>query len=416
MALGIAVLLLQGADRGSAEEAGGAAETFWTMRGLLDPLGGPRDQLRARGISIDGSITHFYTGFLSGDGRKIGASGAKADAFLTLDSEKLGLWKGFSVSLHQEWNIGQDSNSTGAGVLTPPNTAMAFPRLGGYDHDTSIVVSQTFSEALSVSAGKINVIERAARTPLVGGGGLETFSNMAVAAPLSGVTPPYLLGAIAAYKTSPAIFTLMIYDPRNAQDPKVLRQPFRDGVTTSLAMTVPVKVSGLQGFYGIRGVYSTKSGFNLQELPALLLPPASRDSLQKNGYWYASLSAQQYLWQDPANPGRGWGFFADLGLSDGNPNAFHWHLIAGLGGASPLQGRPLDRWGIAYFKYGLSDDLKRGLRTYGISIRNEQGIEAFYNLAVTPWLRITANVQWIDTYSADRTSATYAGLRTQVKF
>jgi len=415
-AMSIAAFLCTPLPAAAAEKPAPAAETLWTMRGLLDPIGGPRDQLRARGIGIDGRITHFYSGFLSGDGRKFGASGAKADAFLTLDSEKLGLWKGFSVTLHQEWNIGLDSNSTGAGVLLPPNTAMALPRLGGYDHDTSIVVSQRFTDALSVSAGKFNLLDLAAKTPVAGGGGIDTFSNIAIAAPISGVTPPYLLGAIATYKTNSAIFTLMVYDPRNAQDPEVLRQPFRDGTTASLAMTVPVVIGGLQGFYGIRGVYSTKSGFNLQELPALLLPPASRGVLQKNGYWYGSVSAQQYLWQDPANPGRAWGFFADLGLSDGNPNAFHWHVIAGFGGASPIQGRPLDRWGIAYFKYGLSDDLKRGLRTLGISLRNEQGLEAFYNLAVTPWLRVSATIQWIDTYQTDKASATYAGLRTQVKF
>jgi porin len=371
--------------------------------------------LRGRGLSIEGRITSVYQGALSSSGDKHWRFGGKGDLFVTLDGEKAGLWPGFSINFHQEWNFGRDANTTGAGILLPVNTVTGLPRLGGFEEDTSITLTQRFGTALSVSLGKFNMLDLAARTPLMGGGGSETFLNLGIAAPVSGVTPPYILGAITTLKTDPAIFTVMIYDPRNAQDPDVVKRPFKDGTTFSVAVTIPTKIWNLPGFYGARGVYSSKEGVDLDSLAGLALPSASRDVLQKRGYYYGSLSFQQFLYASPDKPGNGWGIFADLGLSEGNPNAIHWHLVAGVGGTGVFE-RDLDRWGIAYFKYGLSDELKRGLTRLGIPLRDEQGVEAFYNLAVTPWLRVTANLQWIDTSDPSRKDAVFAGLRTQVRF
>ena len=188
---------------------------------------------------------------------------------------------------------------------------MGFPRLGGHEQDTSIIVTQAFSEQLSVSVGKFNMLDAASKTPLMGGGGLDTFMNTALAAPISGVTPPYIVGAIGTLKTEPAIFTLMVYDPRNAQDWDVVENPFEEGTTTSLSITVPTKIGGLSGYYGVRGVYSSLDGFNLANLPQLILPPGeagpAEGALTKDGYWYFSASVQQYLYQDPSNPAVGWG-------------------------------------------------------------------------------------------------------------
>ena len=38
-----------------------------------------------------------------------------------------------------------------------------------------------------------------------------------------------------------------------------------------------------------------------------------------------------------------------------------------------------------------------------------------YNFAVTPWFRVTADVQWIDDFSGSNEGAWFAGFRTQVK-
>jgi porin len=402
-----------------ADERGGneAVNSIFTRPSLLDGPGSPKEALRTRGIVVDFSVTQFYQGLVSGNGNTAWQYGGKGDAVVTLDGGKLGLWRGLYVTMHQEWVWGEDVNNLGDGSLLPVNTAMAFPRLGGYERDTSIVITQAFNEQLSISVGKFNMLDAAAQTPLIGGGGINTFMHIGLAAPVSGVTPPYIVGTSLTFKTEPAIFNVFIYDPRNAQDMNVVQHPFAEGTTTSLSVTIPTNIAGLTGYQGFRGVHSSKEGLDLASVPQLLLPPEARTAVgTKSGYWYFAYSFQQYLFQNPANPQEGWGVFGQVAVSEGNPNPIQSSWFAGLGGTSFIPGRALDRWGVAYFRYNLSDDLLSGLSTLGVNLRDEQGAEAYYNLAVTPWFRLTANVEYIKPFRPDREDAVFVGLRSQVKF
>jgi porin len=387
-----------------------------TRASLLDGAGGPKEALRARGITVDFSLTQFYQGLVSGNGNKEWQHGSKADAVVTFDGAKVGLWRGLYVAVHQQWVWGEDVNNQGDRSLLPVNTAMALPRLGGYERDTSLVITQIFNEQLSISAGKFNMLDAAAKTPLIGGGGIDTFTHFGLAAPVSGVTPPYIVGTSLTFKTEPAIFNVLIYDPRNSQDWDVVQHPFAEGTTISLSVTIPVKIAGLTGYQGLRGVHSSAQGLDLASVPQLALPPGTGGVLgTKSGYWYFAYSFQQYLFQSSTNPQEGWGVFGQVAVSDGNPNPIQSSWYAGLGGTSFIPGRSLDRWGVAYFRYNLSDELLAGLSTIGIDRRDEQGLEAYYNLAVTPWFRLTGNVEYIKPFRPDREDAIFLGLRTQVK-
>jgi porin len=48
--------------------------------------------------------------------------------------------------------------------------------------------------------------------------------------------------------------------------------------------------------------------------------------------------------------------------------------------------------------------------------QSEQGVEAFYNYFITPWLRLTGDLQWVDTGSADLNDAVLAAIRLQTRF
>lgn len=133
----------------------------------------------------------------------------------------------------------------------------------------------------------------------------------------------------------------------------------------------------------------------------------------------------QYLYQDPDNPAVGWGFSADVAISDGNPNPIKWRAIGGLAGQGLLPGREQDRWGIGYFKYGLSNDLVTGLARIGSALEtddptfyigDEQGVEIFYDMALTPWLRLTGDLQWIDPHEVQREDTYVAAVRMQTRF
>jgi porin len=380
---------------------------------LLSFPGSPFDALRQNGIDIGGTATSFYQGHTAGSGDKTWRHGVKGDLKVVFDSTKMGLWAGTVVTFHQEWNWGRDVNKTGAGLLLPVNTAGGLPRLGGDNQNTSINVTQSFGDHVSVSIGKFNMLDLASRTPILGGGGLDAFMHIGLAAPPSGVTPPYLVGGMASIRTPYVTFTGMLYDPRNAQDPEVWEKPFTDGRTYSLSATVPVKLFDLPGFYGARVAYSDQKGTDLDRLPELALPGGAKFKQQKQGYRYFSVSAQQYLYA-PA-PGQGIGVFGDFAISDGNPNPLQWHAVAGVSGTGVFD-RPLDKWGVGYFKFGLSKDLKESLVQLRQRRRDEWGVEAYYNFAVTPWLRLTGNVIWLRPADPTKKNATFAGIRTQVRF
>lgn len=391
-----------------------AEQSFWQQRSIFDVPDGPKQGLMDAGIDLSVSYTAFYQGLVGGEGDKDWEFGGKTDVIGLFNGEKLGLWQGFYVNAHAEFVNGDNVLNVGDGSILPVNTALALPTLGGQDDDLSLFVTQVFSPSVSLSAGKFNMLDAAAKTPLIGGGGLTTFFNTALAAPVSGVTPPYILGGILSYKTEPAIYTLMVYDPRNAQNEDVIRHPFENGVTTSLSVTIPVEISGRRGYQNFRGVYSTLDGTDFRDIPDLILPGGDAELGSVDGYWFASYSFQQYLFQDPDSPEQGWGLFGQFAISDGNPNPFGWSGLIGLGGTSLFEERPNDRFGIAYFYQGFSEDLKQSLDELNVALKDESGIEAYYNVAVTPWLNVTADGQVIWPGDGDET-AFFLGLRAQLK-
>lgn len=386
-----------------------------TRSSLLDWSNGPKEKLHDIGIGFDASLTNFYQGLVSSDnGNKTWKYSGKGDIYLNFDGHKLGLWKGFSIRLHQEYEYGDDVNTQGDGTSFPVNTAVAF--VDGYE--TSLTFSQIFSENIVFTAGKFNMIDAASRTPLLGGGGVDTFMNTALAAPISGVTPPYLLGGSLSILTDAANYSLFIYDPRNADNSDVIENPFDDGVTFSLSTNIPIELYGLKGFQNLRGVYSTQKSIDARDLPQLGLPPDFREETKRRGpHWYFAYSFQQHLFQDEYNANRGWGLFGEWGLSDGNPNPLKYHIILGLGGNSPIEERSLDRWGVAYFRYHASNSFQNAAKEdLGIGIDNEEGFEVYYNFAMTPWLLISADAQIVNPFYADNDESVFTGLRAQIKF
>ena len=384
---------------------------------LFGGPGSPREALTAAGIDVNAWLTQTYQGVIDGDGTHDWQYGGKFTATVNVDGESFGTWPGLGLGVIYEKSYGEDANSQDDGTLLPTNSIMAFPRLGGYDQDLSVNISQRFGENFTLSVGKFNLLHLVAKTPLVGGGGEETFLNAAMAGPITGVVPPYLVGAIANIHTEQVDYTIMVYDPRSAQNWDVVTHPFEDGVSTALSATVPVSIGGLPGYYGIRGIFSTAEGLDLSRIPEIAaLPAQSESSLTREGYWYLNASVQQYLYEDPDQPGKGWGFFAYAAIADGNPNAIQWTAYGGLAGNSPLPGREMDKWGIGYFRYGLSGDLKDGLEALNIEIEDEEGVEAFYNFAVTPWMQVTSDIQWINPFESDKKEAVVGLLRARTLF
>ena len=82
----------------------------------------------------------------------------------------------------------------------------------------------------------------------------------------------------------------------------------------------------------------------------------------------------------------------------------------GISGTSPLSGRTLDTFGVGYYFLGVSDVLKQDVRQ-SAPLRNDQGVELFYNAAITPWIHISPDLQVIDPFEKKADTALVVGLR-----
>jgi porin len=422
------IILAAGAGLALAEDA---KLPVLNQSSLTDTSNGPKEQLRSIGIMPDVWITQFNQGQTEEGDSRTWRYGGKFDAFLKVDAEKLGLWPGFHVNAQYEHYLGQNINRKDF-ALIPVNTALAYVERDGYHSALSLSLTQDFGAALSVSVGKFNMMTLASRTPLIGGGGIDTFMNRAFALPSTGVaytalrgnagdrvvlSAPYLVGGILTIKTKPIGFALMIADPRSAIDPRVIEHPFEKGIAVGGAATLETEIASLRGFHTLRAAYSNARGVDLDDITDLTRPMALGTSLRtKKGFWFTSYAFQQYLMQSEENPGVGWGLFTLATLSDGNPSPVRWSVLAGLGGNNLVPGRENDRWGFGYFHFGLTEPLLSGLAALEVIRRSESGLEAFYNLAITPWLRLSGDLQVITPWNPGESQAAYLALRLQTKF
>lgn len=365
------------------------------------------------GVTVRLGVSNFYQGLAAGSGKQTAQFSGKVDALVAANLTQLGFWEGLTLTSHGEYNFGRTVNNAG-GTLLPVNTAATFPGVGGQSADlSSFYLSQRLGKTSTLSLGKINMLDQAANTPLRGGGGIDTFQNIGLAAPVTGLVPPYIFGAIGSIRTSIANFTLIVFDPvsavRSAPD-----HLFESGVSALGSVTLPVAPFGLIGYQGVKLVGSTKKSVDLRDVPQLIVP---RDRPQvfrsSRTPWFASYSFQQYLIQDEADPRRGWGIFGEVGVSDGNPTPIGRSVYVGLGGSSLFPGRDQDRFGVAYFRYALSDDVQTIFRPLG-RIKAEAGAEAFYNAKITSWLNVGADLQVIGPALPGRQTAIVAGLRTRI--
>ncbi|MEI6154479.1 MAG: carbohydrate porin [Deltaproteobacteria bacterium] len=400
----------------TAAAAPSAPPPGWLERDTLTgDWGGGRTWLKEQGITLKPRITQFYQGMTKGEGDHGYKYGGKADILLNADLGKLCFWKGFSMTVHGEYNFGQSVNGRG-GTIAPVNTALYFPGIEGADRAdlSSVYFGQRFGDSISLLFGKINVIDLASTRPFAGGAGIDSFWNMVFTAPPSGTVPPYLLGALLSVRTEPATFGLWIYDPNDMTNKSGLEHPFGDGITFRGTVEFPVTIAGRSGHQGFIATYSTKDGNDLGSLDELLIPQWPGSVKTKNDRYYFGYTFDQYLYQSKRNPKEGFGLFGQFGISDGNPNRLYWSGHVGVGGVGLIPGRSRDNWGFGYYYATPSPDLKDSFANV-MKIRDEQGLEIFYNFAITPWLILGADLQIIKPSLANETTV-FPGLRTVIMF
>jgi carbohydrate-selective porin OprB len=137
---------------------------FLTSSYLTGDWWGARSSLADNGVNFDIRYTSTYQGLLSGTGDEDFNYGGKVDAFINLDSGKMGLWNGGGLRSHIEYRHG-DAPSNLGGTIFAVNTALYWP-LDSSDKvvATSVYFTQKVGDPLSCSASLI-LLTFSRRTP-----------------------------------------------------------------------------------------------------------------------------------------------------------------------------------------------------------------------------------------------------------
>lgn len=400
---------------GGVDESAVESAPLLKRETLLGDWGGLRRTLGERGIGWDLSYTTVYAGVFRGDVRdKDFDWGHRFDAFFRADTEQMGLWPGGRLHTHLEYRFGEAGERPfpRTGGLWPPNSMATFPLSSPEELvATSLFYTQDIGDRGSLMLGKINALDLLAGDPFFGGWGRDRFSNLAFTAPPSGVVPPVIVGVIYNYRLDPLTLTLMVFDPDDHTNDYWASDLFEDGVNLSAGVLWSGKIADRSSTLGLTATYSTREGVDLRDLA---LPPGLVAGT-KEGSYNVAVSASHLFWESAIHPGKGLGVYGRAAIADGNPNPIDSSLAGGFAGYGLIPDRPDDVFGLGFYRYNFSDDLRLGIAPI-IQFDNETGAEIFYNVAITPWMRVTADLQWVRPVRSEFRDTVAGGIRVSIDF
>lgn len=380
-----------------------------TRSTLTGDWGGLRNELAEKGITLDVGLTQIFQGLVGG-GKKPGADyGGRLEATLNLDFQKLGLWEGAFVQVELEGKYGNFSNNR-SGALTPVDINGLFPVPASDDWALpAITFAQFVSPQLGFIIGKMDTTG-GDMNEFAHGKGEDKFLNMAFNFnPILGLTPCSTLGVAAIFMPDKDIlFTFAVLGPAGEANRCNFDNVFKEGVFLCPELRLTTHFFDLTGHQLIGGGYSTKRYVSLEQTGVLRGQGVSG----AEGTWDIYYNFDQYIYQPIKDVDRGLGVFGRFGASDGQANPTHFFYSAGIGAKGLFDCRPLDKFGLGYYYSVASNANIPSILGFG----DGQGMETYYQIAVTPWMSLTPDFQVIQP-SQERTRIGYfLGLRMHIDF
>jgi porin len=429
---------------------------FWSRPRLTGDWGGLRDQLAAKGVVFDVDLLVTPQDTLSGGRSTGGDTWGNADYTLNVDTEKAGLWPGGFLKVSVDSSFG--TALTNSGAIVPVNTATLIP---APNDRTTTLMDATFMQFLSEKFGLV-----LGKFDTFAAGGQEfygdyntQFLNAAFNFPMTLEQVPVSAfgGGVIVLPTEGTTLSLLALGSDGTPTDNNVGDAFSNGTMLVGSAQVTIKPFGLIGHQNFGFSWTNQERFSLEQDPsnlALILLQDRFPRLENPGpvleqilarffpgltvptvppnrgssSWSVSYAFDQYFWQPAGDSKHGIGVFFSAGASDGNPNPIKYAFLAGLGGKGVASSRPNDTFGVAVARTQFSSAFIPYLRErVDLGLDHEDAFEAFYNLALTGWLSITADLQVIDP-ALKKTlppsglrllnvdNATVAGLRFRVRF
>ena len=390
---------------------------------LLGSMGGFRDTALRNGFTLDFDVTQVYQGTVSGPGDG-GRYTGSADLYISLDTARAGLWSGGMINAHLEGNWGKTVDGTGA--LLPLNADSIMPAAPSEFALSELYIVQALPNNFSLIGGKINFGDNADKSPFANDERNEFLYEGLNNNALYGAFLPYTsLGGALAYQINPE---LDIFVAALSNNTDALSAGFDDlswdTMTYATGMDWNTSFNGLPGAYSFLLGYTVKDtlAFDVDEryLVGELLgdvPPATKD----DNYGF-TLTASQYLWADQSarrSDGQvvGIGPFFRFGIGPDDRNLIDQFYSVGVGGVGGPFGRHDDNWGIGWAGTHFSDDLRDDADVLGIDIdKFEHVFEGYYNVALTPAIRTSFHVQYINSANPTLDDAVVLATRLQLDF
>jgi len=395
------------AEAADAPPANPYSGDFWTRSTLSGDWWGFRNDLAAKGVTVDMSLTQAAQGIVNG-GKDTGwqFGGGRGDINVHLDTQKLGLWPGGFLTLEAEGNfIPADhilkSLNSRTGALMPVNSNQFYPTPAGDNFNLpALNFAQFLSPYFGLVIGKLATISATSgdMNEFAHGKGDTQFMNLALNFnPLMALTVPYSTlgtGLIVLPTKDPkqAIVSLFLLSSTGKASTSGFDDLNDDNLTVAGEGRVTTDFFGLTGHQLFGATFSNRKFTSLDQ--SLRFVIESRGDLEgKKGSWNVYYNFDQYLYEPKKGSGEGVGIFGRFGASDGNPNFMHYFYSLGVGGKGVIPSRPNDRFGLGYYYIDITSPEFQGPFRTRKFLRDEYGFEGFYNIAITPWLLLTPDIQ-----------------------
>ena len=372
--------------------------------------------MAAQGIVYAPVPTQFYQGVTSGGIEQDFEYGGKLDQFVILDSGKLGLWDGMTLTMHAETRFGQDVNFDAVG-LAPVNVAMLYPKSN--EHDTAITglsFAQAIDEEVQLTFGKFNALDLFYSLYPQTGRGVSGFMNASMVIPLSvaRVVPLSFMGAGAMkYHEKQIQGAVLVYDTQNVPTTSGFDDMFNNGANILGFWRFFTEVGGLPGSHGFGGIWSTGEFVSFDPTGFAIVPGQGLVAPRQSGAYSLLYILEQTLWADCCNKDRNIALLSQWGLADEETSPFHWSANVAVQAQGFSCRRPQDTMGVGYFHTGLSEDF-RNLLAPLVELQDVNGVELYYNAAIAKCFHLTADLQIIEPAEAASDTAIVFGLRGSI--
>ncbi len=394
---------------------------------LTGDWGGVRTKLARRGYFFDLYSTSAYQDVASGGLKNGSAFMQNTQLSINVDTGRAGLWSGGLFHVTLESRVGSSPQKTfTVGSVAPQYNGLTVPG-PFFTNDflpTEYFLIQSLRPKFSVLLGKINVINICDHT-LFGNSYKDTFANFnflknPMALNFYNTTA---LAAVGVWTpTKWAVIAGGVLDPNS--EPNNLAAHAFDKVNIYATSVFSYKVGDLPGQSWAQFNWTNKPKIDLAKpfgpLSAEMIPQAvgilvgspSTEGLPINfrsDSWVTVENFSQYLSvkDDPEaaaqklNSGqtlRGIGVFGRVGYAPEETNPITRDASIALLAHGLSDGRQNDSFGVGFYHNGISRPLKNNIArlTGGTSrVKNEQGVEVFYDFAITPAIKLIPSYQHI---------------------